>query len=83
MQLKGMCKDFEIEDSVVFAGHFQNVEHRLKDVDVFVCPSIVEGNSNAFLEAMEPGLAVAATPVGGAPIQVGPIVRNGFKMYAS
>lgn len=71
-ELKRMCKSLEIEDSVVFAGHLQDVATRLRAVDVFVLPSMVEGNSNAVLEAMEAGLPIVATPVGGTPMQVGP-----------
>ena len=70
--LKRQCKDLGIAESVVFAGHLQDVASRLRSVDIFVLPSMVEGNSNAVLEAMEAGLPVVATPVGGTPMQVGP-----------
>jgi glycosyltransferase involved in cell wall biosynthesis len=41
-------------------------------MDIFVMPSVAEGNSNAILEAMAAALPVVSTPVGGTPMLVGP-----------
>jgi glycosyltransferase involved in cell wall biosynthesis len=48
-----------------------NVRRKLPAADIFVLPSRTEGNSNAVLEAMEAGLPIVATTVGGTPMQVG------------
>ena len=71
-KLKHICSDLNIMDSVVFAGQVQDVRARLRTMDIFVLPSMFEGNSNAVLESMEAGLPIVATPVGGTPMQVGP-----------
>lgn len=63
--------DLGVADSVRFRGHINNVSDRLNEMDVFVLPSYIEGNSNALLEAMVTGLPIVASRVGGAPMQVG------------
>jgi sugar transferase (PEP-CTERM/EpsH1 system associated) len=49
------------------AGHQRDVAEWLGAMDVFVQPSLMEGTSNAVLEAMAVGLPVVATRVGGNP----------------
>ena len=71
-ELKSLSRDLEIDQSVVFKGYLQDVATRLRNSDIFVLPSMTEGNSNAILEAMEAGLPVVATRVGGTAMQVGP-----------
>lgn len=56
---------------VEFKGHVSGVRDALPAVDVFVLPSLNEGNSNSLLEAMAAGVAVVATRVGGTPLLVG------------
>ena len=71
-ELKIQAKQLGIEEMVHFHGHVTGVPARLQEMDVFVLPSRVEGNSNAVLEAMAVGLPIVATAVGGTPMQVGP-----------
>ena len=66
-----LCKELGIEDSVQFCGMVDGVPGKLKEMDIFVLPSVSEGNSNAILEAMAAGLPVVSTKVGGTPMQVG------------
>ena len=52
---------------VHLGGHRDDVPEWLGIMDVFVHPSLMEGMSNAVLEAMAVGLPVVATAVGGTP----------------
>lgn len=61
----------DLQSSVRFLGHIENVEERLPSYDILVNTSMAEGNSNAILEAMNYGLAVIATNVGGTPEIIG------------
>jgi glycosyltransferase involved in cell wall biosynthesis len=71
-ELMILCRSLGIQDSVIFRGHVKAVREKLRDMDVFVLPSLTEGNSNAILEAMAAGLPIVSTRVGGTPMQVGP-----------
>lgn len=48
-----------------FAGPTADVAQILRNFDVFVLPSLMEGTSNTLLEAMASGLPLIATGVGG------------------
>jgi glycosyltransferase involved in cell wall biosynthesis len=63
----------EVPARVVFVPSSTEVERYLGAMDVFVLPSRTEGLSNALMEAMASGCAVAATRVGGNP----ELVRDG------
>lgn len=69
--LENQCKLLGIDESVIFRGYVDNVRDALRSADIFVLPSRTEGNSNAILEAMDAGLPVVATKVGGTPLLVG------------
>jgi sugar transferase (PEP-CTERM/EpsH1 system associated) len=56
-----------LADRVRIVGHRVDVTRWLGMMDVFVHPSLMEGMSNAVLEAMAVGLPVVATAVGGNP----------------
>lgn len=56
---------YELQNVVRFLGNQHDVANKLKQADVFVLSSLVEGISNTILEAMSTGLAVIATNVGG------------------
>ena len=72
-QLENLCKELSIETTVQWLGHVENVRANLEEIDIFVLPSSHEGNSNAILEAMDAGLPIIATPVGGTAMQIGPM----------
>lgn len=70
-RLRQLCSELGLSGSVVFAGQVENVTERLSEMDVFVLPSSIEGNSNAILEAMAARLPIVSTAVGGTPMLVG------------
>jgi glycosyltransferase involved in cell wall biosynthesis len=54
-----------LDGRVHFLGARDDVATLLREVDIFVLPSLSEGMSNALLEAMATGLPCVATRVGG------------------
>lgn len=66
-KLKALAEQLGIEGRVIFQGEVAHNEvlDILKNVDVFVRPSLSEGLGTAFIEAMAAGLPVIGTPVGG------------------
>ncbi|OQX12630.1 MAG: hypothetical protein BWK76_17355 [Desulfobulbaceae bacterium A2] len=70
--LQQQCNALGLHESVAFCGHVDGVREQLPKADIFVLPSMIEGNSNALLEAMAAGLPIVSTRVGGTPMLVGP-----------
>ena len=65
--LEAQVRQRGLADRVRFVGHCDDVAPWLGMMDVFVHPSLMEGMSNAVLEAMAVALPVVATAVGGTP----------------
>lgn len=61
-----LANQLGIQANVTFAGETDNVRDYLRNADIFVLSSSVEGISNSLLEAMSCGLACISTNVGGA-----------------
>ena len=59
--LHKLTKELDLEESVRFLGHTDNVYKYLKSSDVFAFPSILEGFPNAMAEAVCIGLPCVAT----------------------
>lgn len=60
-----MLEDAECADIVWLPGARDDVADIMRQMDIFVLPSLSEGISNTILEAMATGLPVIATQVGG------------------
>lgn len=66
--LEQECRAIAGSDAPVeFRGETDAVADALREMDVFVLPSLAEGISNTILEAMATALPVIATAVGGNP----------------
>ncbi len=66
-QLQQKIDALGLADMVDLAGTSDRVAAEMAAADVFVLPSVLEGMSNAILEAMASGLPVVARAVGGNP----------------
>lgn len=58
-------EDANAGDLAWIPGERVDVAEILREIDLFILPSLAEGNSNTILEAMATGLPVIATAVGG------------------
>jgi len=65
--LKFLTSSLQFGSRVHFVGHIDNEElpKYLHQADIFIRPSLSEGQGISFIEAMASGLPVIATPVGG------------------
>ncbi len=65
--MEALARELEIFQWVRFCGMQADVHPYLKEADLFVLPSIYEGNPMTIIEAMGTGLPIVATAVGGIP----------------
>ncbi|MBZ0257319.1 glycosyltransferase [bacterium] len=65
--LREQAAALQIEAAVTFAGYRSDARRILRGLDAFTLPSDVEGIPVSVMEAMEAGLPVIATRVGGVP----------------
>jgi glycosyltransferase involved in cell wall biosynthesis len=65
LDLERQVHDYGLDESVMFMGRVANVKDYLYAADVFLLPSLVEGLSNALLEAMAVGLPCIASDIPG------------------
>ncbi len=75
--LEKLAKKLNINDSVFFLGYKKNAIKFMTLFDLFILPSLWEGQPNVILEAMALGLPVIATNVGGVPEMI-QNKENGF-----
>ena len=66
-ELEANADALGVRDRVLFLGSRSDTIELMAAFDVFVLPSVVEGMSNALLEAMAVGRPVVVTDVGGNP----------------
>ena len=87
-ELRNRTRDMQIEDKVIFCGFRQDIGEILSIFDIFVLPSIIEGTSNALVEAMTCGRAIICSKISGNcelvtnnkdALIINPNDRQGFK----
>jgi len=66
-ELEAQAAALGVRERVIFLGSRPDTIEVMSAFDVFALPSVVEGMSNALLEAMAAGRPVVATDVGGNP----------------
>lgn len=66
-RIQAQIDELGLSDTVRLLGMRDDVPNLMREMDVFVLPSINEGISNTLLEAMASGLPVIASDVGGNP----------------
>jgi glycosyltransferase involved in cell wall biosynthesis len=64
-EIEELAHKLGVHNNVIFTGAIPKAEQYLPVFDLYVCTSVIEGMSNALLEAMAQGLPVVATAVGG------------------
>ena len=65
--MEALAREKGIGDFVEFCGMQSNVYPYLHDADIFILPSVYEGNPMTIIEAMGTGLPIVASQVGGIP----------------
>ena len=63
--LECLARHLQVSDRVVFTGIRNDIPHLMRLFDVFVLPSLWEGQPITIVEAMAAGRAIVATDVGG------------------
>jgi glycosyltransferase involved in cell wall biosynthesis len=66
-ELDALLRSLALDPALVLRGTTSGPDAALRDMDVFVLPSLSEASSNGLMEAMATGLPVIATAVGGNP----------------
>ena len=75
----GFIKRYNLQDHVLLTGslHYKEVREWYQACDIFVLPSLAEGDPLVTLEAMASGLPIIGTRVGGIPNQI----RDGWNGF--
>jgi glycosyltransferase involved in cell wall biosynthesis len=71
-RLREMASRLGLDDRCSFCSAQDDVVSALREIDIFVLPSVTEALSNSLMEAMSRGCAVIASAVGGNPELVDP-----------
>ncbi|WP_018874160.1 TIGR03088 family PEP-CTERM/XrtA system glycosyltransferase [Thioalkalivibrio sp. ALJ1] len=66
-KLRALVAELGIEDQTSLPGNCSEMPEQLRELDLFVLPSLAEGIPVTVLEAMATGLPVVASRVGGLP----------------
>lgn len=71
-EIKDSVKRFHLEDHVTFYGNRSDVPDLLKQMDLFIMPSISEGLPMSIIEALRQGMYVIGTDTGAIPEMIAP-----------
>lgn len=66
-ELEDWISQLRLEKNVFLLGSIESASRRLKALDIYVCSSVKEGLSYTIIEAMQAGLPIVATNIGGNP----------------
>jgi glycosyltransferase involved in cell wall biosynthesis len=66
-KLEKLSSELDLGEMVQFIGFRKNVRSFFAIADAFILPSHSEGSPNVLLEALDAGVAIVATAVGGVP----------------
>jgi glycosyltransferase involved in cell wall biosynthesis len=66
-RIEKLRRELALADTVILAGHQEDIRGFYAIADIFVLPSHSEGSPNVLLEAMASGVPVVAAAVGGVP----------------
>ena len=64
-RLKQLCEKFKVSQRIIFTGYRRDIPRFVKEIDLFVFPTLSEGFSRIILEAMAAQKPVVTTNVGG------------------
>lgn len=71
-ELKDLVNNLNLEEYVVFYGNRNDVPELLKQMDMFIMPSISEGLPMSIIEALRQGMYVIGTDTGAIPEMIAP-----------
>ncbi len=66
-KLENLIKQNNLENNIILTGRIDKAAQLLPAFDIYVCSSVKEGLSYTIIEAMQAGLPIVATMVGGNP----------------
>jgi glycosyltransferase involved in cell wall biosynthesis len=66
-KLESLIRKYVLEKNIFLAGRVPDASRLLKAFDLYLCSSVKEGLSYTLIEAMQAGLPIVATRVGGNP----------------
>ncbi len=66
-KLEDLIKELNLENNFLLPGKIDNAAQFLNAFDIYACSSVKEGLSYSVIEAMQAGLPIVATDVGGNP----------------
>jgi glycosyltransferase involved in cell wall biosynthesis len=72
-ELEDWISQLRLDNNVFLLGQLEQASRYLKAFDIYVCSSVKEGLSYTVIEAMQAGLPIVATRVGGNP----DLIQNG------